>query len=270
MTGAPDLLTQVTLMQHAFLLLVLGLCIAQPLQAMDYVRLRDGRVIEGAILRQDTLSVIITDWEQRHLRQPVVQAFAREEVESIWIETKPSSTSIRVFKSRPGLIEIGGGLSMQTWAASVHGRRYLIQLSFQGGYSITEYLGLELAGDFTIPRGKSSDTQYDSLRFGYQTALHVVGSLPNKSPWTPYVFVGGGSALEVPRAGVVQTTADDLRSLIDIGIGVKVGLNGIGLRTELRHCYYTWTPDILVAEEVRSTDQTADATSLRITLFTFF
>lgn len=253
------------------IILLFGLAIASsPVHALDYVRLKNGRVIEGAVLRQDTSALFITSWEQRHLRQPEFQVFARDEIESVWLDTKPTTQSLRIYKPRHGLMEIGGGISLQTWAASVHGRRYLMQLSFQGGYSITEFIGLEVVGDFTFPNGKKSDAQYDSLRFGYQTAVHIVGSLPNKSHWTPYAFVGGGSALEVPRAGVVQTTAEDLRSLIDIGVGVKLGLNGIGMRAELRHCYYTWTPDILIAEEVRASDQTADATSLRISLFTFF
>lgn len=257
-------------MRLALFLLLNLFCLTNILLAKDYVRLRDGRVIEGAVIRQDTLATYITSWEQRHLRQPDVQVFSRDEIESIWLGSPPSMGLERVFKERPGLVEIGGGLSLQTWAASVHGRRYLAQLSLQGGYSITDYLGLEIVGDFTVPKGKGSDVQYDSLRFGYQAALHVVGSWPNKSAWTPFIFAGGGSALEVPRAGVVMSTSDDLRSLVDIGIGVKVGFNGIGMRTELRHCYYSWTPDALIADEVRTSDQNADATSLRVTLFTYF
>ncbi len=257
-------------MRLALFLFLNIFCLTTSLFAKDYVRLRDGRVIEGAVIRQDTIATYVTSWEQRHLRQPEYQVFARDEVESIWLGSAPSNGIKRTFKERPGLVEIGGGLSLQTWAASVHARRYLAQLSLQGGYAITDYVGLELVGDFTIPKGKSTDVQFDSLRFGYQAALHIVGMYPNDSPWTPFVYVGGGSALEVPRAGVVMSTTNDLRSLVDIGIGVKFGFNGIGMRTELRHSYYSWTPDALATEEVRSSDQNADATSLRVTLFTYF
>jgi len=238
--------------------------------AEDFVRLKDGRTVSGAVIRQDTLAVYLAPWDQRHLRQPVLDVFARNEVESIWINSRPAGGVSRPYRPHSGLRELGGGFSFQTWAASVHERRYLAQLSLLGGYSITKNLGTEVAADFTAPFAKKTDAEYDPQRFGYQVALHIVGTLGGNSVWKPFAYVGGGSALEVPRAGLVETTLDDARSLIDIGIGLKAGWNGVGLRAEIRHAYYSWTPDVAVAEEVRSTGQNADATTLRVSLFTYF
>ncbi|MCL4304804.1 hypothetical protein KJZ99_02745 [bacterium] len=246
------------------------LCSVSALQADDYVRLKDGRIIKGAVLRQDTLAVYLSPWDQRHLRQPDLQVFGRDEVESIWLGSPPKTVAARTYHLRPGLIEIGGGLSFQTWSASVHERRFLTQFSLQGGYSVTKLLGTEVIADFTLPWGKKSDMQYDSLRFGYQVALHVVGMLDLGKPWVPFAYAGGGSALEVPRGGLVLTTSDDVRSLLDVGIGVKAGFNGIALRTELRHAYYTWTPDRSDAEGIRLPSQNADATTFKVSLFTYF
>ncbi|MCB9366186.1 MAG: hypothetical protein H6506_03740 [Calditrichaeota bacterium] len=256
-------------MRFVFFTVFLAVLVGQTLAA-DYVRLRDGRLISGAVIRQDTLAIYLSPWEQRHMRQPELQVFARNEVESIWLGSKPHSESLRRYKLRPGLIELGGGLSMQTWAASVHERRFLSQISLQGGYAITKYLGTELIADFTLPKGKKSDAQFDSLKFGYQVALHVVGMLDLGRSWIPFAYAGGGSALDVPRGTYVQTTGNDVRSLLDIGAGIKAGLNGLGIRAEIRHAYYTWTPDRTTEEGTRLSSQNADATTMRLSLFTYF
>ncbi|MBK6909672.1 MAG: hypothetical protein IPK53_06275 [bacterium] len=255
---------------HVILILLVNILVVLPATGMDFVRLRDGRVVEGAVIRQDTLAVYLAPWDQRHLRQPDMEVFGRSEVESVWLGAPPHESAARPYTLHSGLLEIGGGLSFQTWAASVHERRYLMQFSVQSGYAITKYLGTEIAADFSAPFAHKTDKDYDALRFGYQVALHVVGTLDMGSSWIPFAYVGGGGALEVPRAGLVETTSDDARSLIDVGIGVKSGWNGLGLRAEVRHAYYTWTPDVAVAEEVRSTGQNADATTLRVSLFTYF
>lgn len=257
-------------MHLVLILLVNILILTNTTLAEDFVRLRDGRVVSGAVIRQDTLAVYLTEWEQRHLRQPEVQVFAREEVESIWLGDAPNLAATRVYKLHSGLLELGGGFGFQTWASNEYKRRFLAQLSLQGGYAITKNLGTEVVADFTAPFGKNVDPHYDSLKFGYQVALHIVGSLDLDQPWIPFAYFGGGASLEVPRAGLVETTTDDVRSLIDVGVGIKFGVNGIGLRTEIHHAFYTWTPDVEVATEVRSSGRNADATSLRVSLFTFF
>ncbi|MBK6766196.1 MAG: hypothetical protein IPG71_07720 [bacterium] len=238
--------------------------------AEDYLRLRDGRIVTGAVIRQDTVAVYLTAWEQRNARFPDLQVFVRDEVESIWIDGPPATSTTKRYMLRPGLFELGGGFSRNTWAGTIHERRFLGQLSLQAGYTISKLLGTEVAADFSLPGGKDVDSTYGDLKFGYQIAAHIVGSLNPGGPVIPFAYVGGGSSLGIPRAGLIETSSRDAHNLIDVGIGLKFGLNGIGVRTELRHAYYTWTPDIAVDDEVRSPSQNADATSLRVSLFTYF
>lgn len=248
-----------------FLLLTTGAA-----RAEDYVRLRDGRIMSGAILRQDTTAVYLTSWDQRTATFPELQVYTRDEVESIWIGGPPTSGTVRSYRLRPGMIELGGGFGVQTWASSVHERRFLANLSLQAGYTITKLLGTEVAMDIGWPGAKDADSTYGDLKFGYQIVAHIVGSLNPNGPVVPYAFAGGGSSLGVPRGGLIEATGQDVHSLVDVGVGLKFGLNGFGVRTELRHAYYTWTPDIEVQDEVRSPSQNADATTLRVFLFTYF
>ena len=242
--------------------------------ALDYVQLRSGRLIEGAVIRQDTTAVFITPWEQRYLRQPEFQVFARAEVQSIWLGEKPGRIAVRKYVSRTGMIELGGGLDMQTWASSLHQRRYLLQFSGLVGTSITDYLSLELVGGVSAPFGNSEDPDYDSLEFAYQIALHIVGNLNLDKPFIPFAFAGAGVGRDVPRAGVSETASFEDRSLIEIGAGLKMGFNGMGVRVELKHAYYHWSKQHLVGifngEELYTVRQSSDATSLRVFLFTYF
>jgi hypothetical protein len=261
-------------MQHALILIVSLFAAWTQVYALDYVQLRSGRLIEGAVIRQDTTAIFVTAWEQRYLRQPELQVFARSEIESIWLGQKPTRTLVRKFVPRTGQFEAGGGLDLQTWASSLHHRRHLVQLSGLIGTSITDYLATELVGNITAPFAQSKDPDYDSLEFSYQLVLHIVANINMDRPYVPFAFVGAGVGRDVPRAGVIETASFDDRSLIEFGAGLKMGFNGLGIRAELKHAYYHWSKKHLIGtfngEEFYTTRQSADATSLRVFLFTYF
>ena len=101
------------------LLLVPGVLIAVSAMAMDYVQLKTGRLIQGAILRQDTVAVYMTDWDSRSEQFPKLQVYARNEIQSIWFE-KPVFENQMKFYYRPSArrIEFGGGINFQTWETS--------------------------------------------------------------------------------------------------------------------------------------------------------
>ncbi len=257
------------------LTLILGIfTLGEAAIAADFVRLKSGRLIEGAVIRQDTIAVYLAPWDQRALRQPELQVFARDEVESIWLGGKPAKGVRRKYTPRPGLVELGGGLGLQTWASTLHQRRHLIQFSTLVGTSISDYLGMELVGEMTAPFGKSADPGFDSLQFSYQLALHLVGTLKTKSPFTPFAYVGAGIGRDVSTAGVTLTKHADDRNLVEVGIGAKLGFGGVGLRTEIRHAYYEWNKTIYIGSsngrDYYTTRQSADATSMRVSLFTYF
>jgi len=266
-------------MKQSYLLLACLILGAGSAFGLDYVELRSGRIIEGVVIRQDTTAIFLTDWESRHLRQPPLQVFGRDEVVAIWL-TKPRKTSgaKRSFRPSSGQLEATGSFSFQTWEASNHGRRTLGQLSLTGGLSITRILGLEAGADVTLPSGDEESTAWRDLDFSHQVTVSVVAHLPVTSPLIPYALLGGGSAEGIPTAGLLFTEADaKVRSVVHGGLGVKYGVDRLGVRIELRHSYYTWEDEELVLDAddlpnltIRRLSRSADATMLRVGIFTYF
>ena len=253
-----------------FITLALVFVSLPPVFAMDYVRLRSGETIEGAVLRQDSSVVIVTDWDQRHERQPQLQVYTRQEVESIWF-VKPSESGVRHIQYSPheSLFELGGNFLFQSWAETKMVRRQVIQLSVNAGYSIMPALGLELSGDFTVPLGGANDTVWHSYDGAYHVVMNVVAHPFRWKGLVPFAVAGGGAAIGVPVNGVTFISSTDVRSLADIGLGVKWGVDHLGMRAEVRHHFYTWTPDAVDEFGIRADEQTADATMVRIGLFYF-
>lgn len=236
--------------------------------AEDYVRLKDGRLIECAVIRQDTMAVFTTDWASRSLIQPPLQVYSREEVESIWF-SKPGKFESSKYKPHPNGWEVGGGLAWQTWAETEVVRRNLLILSVHGGYTVLKQLSFEIDGDFTFPMGGASDSIWDANATGYQTVMNVVAHPYSWRGFVPYVFFGGGAALGVPIDRTVLTSSTDVRNLLDLGVGLKWGSGGLGYKIEWRHHFYEWTPDALTSDSVRVPSQEADASVIRATLFIY-
>jgi hypothetical protein len=238
---------------------------------MDYVELKTGRIIEGVVIRQDTTAVYVTDWESRHLRLPPVQVFTRDEVSAIWFNTHPTGRKISVpYSPETGRFEFGGSAALQTWAASVHQRRYMIQLSLIGGYTVVPQFGFEVDADFMIPSGKENDPAWDTLKFGHQATLNILVYPGQIIGLSPFALIGGGSSVDVPLGDLALTSSRDVRNLVNFGFGVKWGSGKLGYRIELRHAYYSWTPDETTDTGVRVPRQDADATTIRVGLFGFF
>jgi len=80
--------------------------------------------------------------------------------------------------------------------------------------------------------------------------------------------VGGGASIGVPLENVTLTNSNDIRTLVDFGVGVKWGGNGVGYGVEWRHHYYTWTPDQVV-NGVRVKAHAGDASVVRASLFIY-
>ncbi len=239
--------------------------------AQDYLRLRNGQLIECAILKQDTSSVFITTWNHRLDRQPPLQVFTREEVESITFikPTSENARGLRLYRPHANGVEVGGGLAFQTWAESNLQRRHLMQVNLHGGYSVVRQLGIEFDGGVTIPFGGAADSVWQSREIGYQAAMNLIGTPVVWRGIVPFVLFGGGAALGVPVDNVVITSSTDVRSLVNVGVGFKTGANGIGIRMEWRHHFYTWTPDAVTETGVRVSEHSADASVVRATLFIY-
>jgi hypothetical protein len=249
-------------------LVLLACLLCTPARATDWLRLRDGRVIPCAILSQDTLAVFTTDWNSRHLLQPPLQVFSRDEVESVWFTSPPRVPGGRYMPHTAGW-EAGGAFAFQGWAETELVRRYLLLFSLHGGYTIMPQLSLELDADFTFPFGGRTDSLWRSYGTGYQTVMNVVAHPFVFRGVVPYALLGGGAALAIPVGNTIVTRSHDIRSLVDFGLGIKWGSAGLGYCLEWRHHFYEWTPDATDERGVRVPAQSADASVIRATLFIY-
>lgn len=237
---------------------------------MDYVRLRTGQIIEGAVLRHDSAAVVMTDWENRNLPQPPLMVFTHDEIHSIWFvdPRKEEGAHVR-YTPRVGFFEIGGSALFQAWAETKLLRRHMILLELQGGYTITPALALDLAAAFTVPFGGTADTVWHRYDPAYHVTMSVVAHPFVWKGIVPYALAGGGAAIGTPVDGVILTSSPAVRSLINAGLGVKWGVDHVGMRVEWRHHFYAWTPDAVDAFGLRVNEETADASMIRVGLFYF-
>ena len=255
---------------NSILLTIVFVVCADHAWCADYLRLRNGQVVEGAILRQDTAVVIMTDWDKRHLPLPPLTVFTRDEVQSIWfVDPRLESGSHVEYSPHVGTIELGGSVLFQTWAESELIRRHFFQLGFQGGYAITHALGFDVSAEFTVPLGGAADSAWHRNDPAYQFSMSVVAQPFRWKSVIPYALAGGGAALGTPVNGTIFGASKEVRSLINAGLGVKWGMDHVGLRAEWRHHFYAWTPDVADEQGLRVAEQTADASMVRIGLFYF-
>jgi hypothetical protein len=222
----------------SLLLLAVGLTV--PAAAENYIRLKSGQTVSCAILSQDSSVVYTTSWEYRGLKQPPLQVYSRDEIESIWFEKPTDIKPKRLYQPHPGGYEGGGGFSFQTWAETDVDRAYLGVLAVHGGYTISKPIGIELESAFTFPGG-AKGTAWRAYKVGYQVSL---GAIVHPVQWkgmVPYLLVGGGGMLGTPLENVQLEPSSNLRSLLNLGVGIKWGSDGMGYRLEWRHSIYSWT-----------------------------
>jgi hypothetical protein len=252
------------------LLTVVFIACAGQAQSVDYLRLRNGQIVEGAVLRQDTAVVILTGWDNRNLPMPPLSVFTRDEVQSIWfVDPRLESSSHVEYSPHVGTIEFGGSVLFQTWAESELIRRDLFLLGLQAGYAITHALGIDVSADFTIPLGGAADSVWHRFDPAFQFSMSVVAQPFRWRSFVPYALAGGGAALGTPVNGTILSASKDVRSLVNAGLGIKWGLDHVGVRAEWRHHYYAWTPDAVDERGLRVAEQSADASMIRVGLFYF-
>jgi hypothetical protein len=237
--------------------------------AQDYLKLRNGEVINCAILSQDSTAVYTTDWEMRQLPQPPLRVYTRSEIESIWFVPPTTQKSRIPYRPSSSGLNGGGGLAFQTWASSDSARRSLLMLSLQGGFDFVRQAGLEAEADLTVPMGGKSLSSWKDLNAAYQVLMNF-----KLHPWivkgaVPFAIAGGGSSLTVPEGGLLWTSKNDIHGVLDFGLGVEWGSNGIGYRVEWRHYFYNWHPNDLDSNGRRLKAKTADASIIRTSLFLY-
>ena len=245
----------------------------------DYVVLRNGRVIEGAILRQDSVSVTMTEWESRGLLLPPLQVYTKAEIQSIWFTRPGQGARDRVlFKPKPLQFELAAGLALQTEEGTEFDRETLFQANLLGGIAFTKQFGFEIDAIYS---GPSKSTGFQR---GFQTLANLAVYPVEWRGLIPFAVAGGGAAIAVPFDRGMLAKSDTLGetnvgNVVDFGLGVKLGADRVGARFEVRHHYYNWSvlrpygTEVVDGETVtlsRRERVEADMTVFRVSLFTYF
>jgi len=233
--------------RNCFACLLGLLCVWEIGAAQDYLRLKNGQIARGAIVRTDSATVFMAEWEERHLPLPRLQVFTKKEIESIWFQRPPQIEQKAMYRPHERGYEFGGGIAFQSMKDGDFSRR-MLQLSLLGGYTIFPTVGIETEGDFTLPHGEREDTTWHDLKSGYHVAVNILVHPVALRGFIPFALIGGGTALAIPAGHTILTTNNDQRNLLNFGVGLKFGQGGIGCRMEYRYLFYEWTPDESVDE----------------------
>lgn len=247
------------------LVVLTTLCVGEIGIAQDYLRLKDGRIIRGAIVRMDTAAIFLAEWEERHLPLPQLQVFTKNEIESISFYRRPKAESIGSYRPHDRGYEFGGAITFQSIKEEQNIRR-LLQLTLLGGYTIFPMAGIEAEGDFTFPHAERRDSLWHKYRGAYQVAVNLLVHPMPIGSFVPFALVGGGTSLAIPIDHAVLATSNAQRNLLNLGIGCKWGRNGLGCRMEYRYQLYNWTPDESIHER-RVEPQEAFCHLVRVGLF---
>ncbi|MDD5088719.1 MAG: hypothetical protein PHI18_07975 [bacterium] len=229
-------------MRRASLVFAIALVLLACTRAMpqDYLRLKDGRTLQCAVLRQDTLVVYTTDWELRSLAFPPLQVYARDEVESIWFIEPTKAESLRaVYRPLPFHLELGGNASMQVISGTGLSSRGVAVLSAVAGMPVIPEAGMELDADVTIPFAGRKDAIWKDYGIGYQVSLNALLHPVRWKNVVPFVLAGGGSARDVPLGTVILSDSQRDWNMFQLGLGLKWGSNGLGGRIEWRSAWYS-------------------------------
>ncbi len=223
--------------------LLMFLCLGQIAFAQDYLRLKNGKLIPGAIVRVDSTAVFMADWNERHQPLPRLQVYEKREIESIWFRPPPRFDIKGEYRPRERAWEFGGGMTFQSVKQSDNSSRRMLQLSLLGGYTVLPFAGIEGEADFTFPNAAKSDSVWHPYKSAYQVSMNVLLHPVQIKGTTPFLLIGGGTALDIPLNHSILTASQEGRNLLNLGAGVKWGKDGLGFRLEYRYQFYSWTPD---------------------------
>ncbi len=223
--------------------LLMLLCIAQVASAQDYLRLKNGKLIPGAIVRVDSAAVFLANWYERHQPLPRLQVYEKQEIESIWFRPPPRFDVRTEYRPRERGWEFGGGMTFQSMKLSDNSSRRMLQFSVLGGYTVLPLVGIEGEADFTFPHAEKTDSVWHPYHSAYQVSMNILFHPVQFKGTTPFFLIGGGTALDIPLNHSILTSSQDSRNLLNLGAGLKWGKGGLGFRLEYRYQFYSWTPD---------------------------
>jgi hypothetical protein len=214
--------------------LLVGVVNVLPCRAVDTVVLTNGKVINGAIIRLDSLSLIIVKWEDRNALFPRGEVYGKDEIQAITFNGR-----VPVFGAEPGekYLSIRKGVWELSLAASFRALKpdsgkstTFMNVPLRAGYFLARNLSTELEIIMSQPKGG---------KMGYLMTvnglIHPRFKLMNPRPWfRGFLLLGFGFGTAAPEGDVVPSTANDPMNIIQGGIGAKIGDGPVALRVEYR------------------------------------
>jgi hypothetical protein len=203
--------------------------------ALDTVVLKNGKVIQGAIIRMDSLAIIIAPWEDRNALYPRGDVYTKDEIQAITFDTNVSVSLLTLLQNNRLNIQTGvWELSMSTSFQSVNpdeGENYsCLNIPIRAGYFVARNISLEV--EMMITQPETGDMGYLISASGL---IHPKIKALNSHPWIrPFLLMGWGFGTGVPLGDSVPSDTDNPLNLFQTGLGLKVGEGRVGLRIEYR------------------------------------
>ncbi len=202
--------------------------------ALDTVVLKNGRVIQGAIIRLDSLSLIISPWEDRHALFPRGDVYTKDEVRTVTFDgTIPSISTLvgekELYIGR-GAWELSTGMSFRSIDPDQGSSTTYLNIPIRAGYFLTRDLSAEL--EIMASQSKGEDMGYLATA---SALLHPRNKLLNPAPWMRgFLLIGFGFGTGLPQGNTVAATDTDPLNIIQGGVGAKIGEGRVALRLEYR------------------------------------
>jgi hypothetical protein len=202
--------------------------------AEDTVVLHNGKVIHGAIIHVDSMSIIITPWEQRRALFPHGEAYGKDEIQAITfdggIPVFGAVAGVKNLSIQKGSWELSLAASFRSVQPDSGASSYFLNIPFRVGYFLTRNVSGEL--ELMISQPKTGDMGYLMTA---NALIHPQFKLMNPRLWfRGFLLIGFGFGTAMPQGDVVAGTSDEPLNVVQGGIGVKIGSGPIALRVEYR------------------------------------
>jgi len=202
---------------------------------IDTIVLNNGKAIQGAIVRFDSLAITIVPWDDRYALYPRSAVYTKSEILAITFDDGALPFGLLAEGRKQLYIQRG------TWELSLAGSFRAVNpdtgdsysnlnIPIRAGYFVAKNLSLEL--ELMITQNLPED-------MGYLMAASILihprfGILRSKSWLRPFLLMGWGFATGVPEGTSVPHAVQDPLNLFQAGVGFKIGEGRVALRLEYR------------------------------------
>ena len=202
--------------------------------AVDTVVLTNGKVVNGAIIRLDSLSLIIVRWEDRYALFPRGEAYGKDEIQAITFDGRipvfGAAAGEKRLSIQQGTWELSLAASFRSINPDSGNSTYFVNVPLRAGYFLTRNISAEL--EIILSQPKDGDMGYVMTA---NALIHPRFKLMNPRPWfRGFLLFGFGFGTSAPEGDIVPSTTNDPLNIVQGGIGAKIGDGAVALRLEYR------------------------------------